>query len=126
MWRRMERRADAALNRVIRHFELPRSAPLAALVKFVERWQENAIVETGSPAEFLDYLDLFVEARGADRTCSRSKEDAVQLLTAHAAKGLEFRHVAVIARLFYVVSMRYKEPLVEFPAELRRSGIVGA
>ncbi|MGB9199729.1 MAG: ATP-dependent DNA helicase [Terriglobales bacterium] len=115
-------RADAALNRVIRHFELPRSAPLAALVKFVETWQEKAIVETGSPAEFLDYLELFVEARGAI-VLPRSTEDAVQLLTAHAAKGLEFRHVAVIRGSSTSFPCSYKEPLVAFPAELRRSGI---
>jgi superfamily I DNA/RNA helicase len=115
-------RADAALNKVIRHFDLPRSAPLAALVKFVEMWHEKAIVETGAPAEFLDYLELFVEARGGI-VLPRSTEDAVQLLTAHAAKGLEFRHVAIIRGSSTSFPCSYKEPLVAFPAELRRSGI---
>ena len=114
-------RADAALKRVVRHFELPRSAPLAALVKFVEGWQDKPIVDSGSPAEFLDYLTYFLEARGAI-TLPRSPDDAVQLLTAHAAKGLEFRHVAVIRGSSTSFPCSYKEPLVAFPAELRRSG----
>ncbi|MFZ1916948.1 MAG: ATP-dependent DNA helicase [Terriglobales bacterium] len=115
-------RADKALNDIIRHFDLHRSAPLGALVKFVETWHEKAIVETGSPAEFLDYLELFVEARGAI-VLPRSTDDAVQLLTAHAAKGLEFRHVAIIRGSSTWFPCSYKEPLVAFPAELRRSGI---
>jgi DNA helicase-2/ATP-dependent DNA helicase PcrA len=46
----------------------------------------------------------------------------VQLLTAHAAKGLEFRHVAIIRGSSPCFPCSYKEPLVAFPKELRRSG----
>jgi DNA helicase-2/ATP-dependent DNA helicase PcrA len=48
----------------------------------------------------------------------------VQLLTAHAAKGLEFRHVAVLRGSSTYFPCTYREPLVAFPAELRRSGSV--
>jgi DNA helicase-2/ATP-dependent DNA helicase PcrA len=114
-------RAEDAVKAVIRHFALPRSPLVDALVKFVEAWHAKPLVETGSPAEFLDYLDYFMQANGSI-PLPRSAEDAVQLLTAHAAKGLEFRHVAVIRGSSTSFPGSYKEPLVAFPAELRRSG----
>jgi superfamily I DNA/RNA helicase len=97
-------RADEAVKAVVRHFELRETPLLAAFVKFVEDWHEKAIVETGSPAEFLEYLDYFVEAKGSI-ALPRSTADAVQLLTAHAAKGLEFQHVAIDSRVVHFVSL---------------------
>jgi len=88
-------RADDAVNVVIRHFGLQRSALVVAFLKFVEEWHKKALAETGSPSEFLEYLDYFGQARGTI-PLPRSLDDAVQLLTAHAAKGLEYRHVAII------------------------------
>jgi len=116
-------RAEGAARFVIRHFRLSRSAMVDTFVKFVEVWHTKAIVETGSPAEFLEYLDYFVEAHGTI-ALPRSTEDAVQLLTAHAAKGLEFRHVAVLRGSSTYFPCTYREPPVAFPAELRRSGSV--
>jgi DNA helicase-2/ATP-dependent DNA helicase PcrA len=114
-----EIRADDAVNLVIRHFDLPRSATVGAFAIFVQAWRNRAIAETGSPSEFLDYLDYFVQAHGTV-AAPRSTEDAVQLLTAHAAKGLEFQHVAVIRGSSVSFPSPYHEPLIAFPAELRR------
>ncbi len=115
-------RADDAVKVVIRHFGLPQSVLVVAFLKFVEAWQPKAIAETGSPSEFLEYLDYFVQARGAI-TLPRVEDDvdAVQLLTAHAAKGLEFRHVAILRGSSTSFPCSYREPLVDFPPELGRA-----
>ena len=113
-------RADDAVRVVIRHFDLQRSALLVAFLKFVESWHKKAIAETGSPSEFLEYLDYFVQARGTI-PLPRTEDDAVQLLTAHAAKGLEFQHVAIIRGSSVSFPTAYHEPLIAFPTELRRA-----
>ena len=113
-------RADEGVKVVIRHFDLQRSDLVRAFLKFVEEWQKKAIAETGSPSEFLEYLDYFGQARGTV-ALPRSQDDAVQLLTAHAAKGLEYRHVAVLRGSSTWFPTSYHEPLIAFPAELRRS-----
>jgi DNA helicase-2/ATP-dependent DNA helicase PcrA len=113
-------RADHAANLVVRHFDLPRSALTMAFLKFVEDWHRKATTETGGPAEFLEYLDYYVQAHGTI-ALPRSLDDAVQLLTAHAAKGLEYRHVSVLRGSSTSFPCSYKEPLIAFPAELRRS-----
>jgi DNA helicase-2/ATP-dependent DNA helicase PcrA len=112
-------RACDAVNVVIRHFELERSALVAAFLKFVEEWQKKPIAETGSAPEFLEYLDYFAQAKGRV-PLPPTKEDAVQLMTAHAAKGLEFQHVAIIRGSSTSFPTSYREPLIAFPAELRR------
>ncbi len=112
-------RGDDAVNFVIRHFGLPRSTLVVTFLKFVEGWHKKAITEAGSPSEFIEYLDYFVQAHGTVAV-ERSTEDAVQLLTAHAAKGLEFQHVAVIRGSSVSFPASYHEPLIAFPAELRR------
>jgi DNA helicase II / ATP-dependent DNA helicase PcrA len=117
-----DQRAAAAVRAVIHHFQLPQSDLSATFVKFVETWQTKAISETGSPSEFLDYLDYFAQAKGAIQLPSKGG-DAVQLVTAHAAKGLEYPHVIIIRGSSTYFPQPYKEPLVAFPAELRRSQI---
>jgi ATP-dependent exoDNAse (exonuclease V) beta subunit len=46
-------------------------------------------------------------------------QDAVQLMTVHAAKGLEFPSVFVVRVVSQSFPLPYKESLVEFPQELR-------
>ena len=72
-------------------------------------------------AELLEYLDYFRDAGGVI-PISTGDEDAVRLMTAHAAKGLEFNHVFIIRANSNSFPSSYKEPLVEFPRELRGAG----
>jgi DNA helicase-2/ATP-dependent DNA helicase PcrA len=114
-------RACDLANFVVRHFGLHRSDLVVTFLKFVEQWQGKLIAETGSPSEFLEYLDYFLQARGTI-ALPRSLGDAVQLLTAHSAKGLEYRHVAIIRGSSVSFPTAYHEPLIAFPEELRTSG----
>src|SRR6266850_5691090 len=114
-------RALDATRTVVRHFALPDSPAVIAFLKFVETWHSKPIVEIGSAAEFLDYLDYFGQAHGAI-TLPPTTADAVRLLTVHTAKGLEFRHVAIIRGSSPSFPCSWREPLVDLPPELRTSG----
>ncbi len=118
-------KSRAALDLIVRDFSLDSdSPPLRAFLKFVEDWEKKAVTKTGEIGELQDYLRYFREARGA--VCLQSEErDAVHLMTAHAAKGLEFCHVFIIRAASGSFPSGYKEPLVEFPQELRDADSVG-
>lgn len=115
----------AALELVIRRFGFVKdAAPLRALLKFVEAWEQKPLTKTGQVGEFLEYLRYFREARGS--VCLQSGDrDAVHLMTAHAAKGLEYPHVFIIRATSNSFPSQYKEPLVEFPQELRDEESMG-
>ncbi len=109
----------AALEILVRSFGFDRdSPPLEALLKFVGEWEKKPLTRTGYVGELLEYLQYFREARGA--VCLQSEnQDAVRLMTAHAAKGLEFPHVFILRATSNSFPAQYKEPLVEFPQDLR-------
>ena len=120
-----------------RVFQLPDSLPLRRLQELADQWCEKPkpLVGQGTLQEFLDYVDWFREAGGclaedggeADPVAalapadfgSRPVEDAVQLMTVHAAKGLEFPCVFVLRVSTGSFPHAYKESLIEFPQELR-------
>jgi DNA helicase-2/ATP-dependent DNA helicase PcrA len=114
-------RAVDATRMVMRHFSLSVTPPAEAFVNFVEAWHKKPTVVIGSAAEFLDYLDYFGQARGTIALPSTTA-DAVRLLTVHTAKGLEFRHVAIIRGSSPSFPCSWREPLVDLPRELRTSG----
>jgi DNA helicase II / ATP-dependent DNA helicase PcrA len=71
--------------------------------------------------EFMEYFRYFREAGGQieapeldDRT------DALQMMTAHAAKGLEFPIVFVVSVARQRFPHREETPVIEFPDELRK------
>ncbi|MGA9647681.1 MAG: ATP-dependent DNA helicase [Candidatus Korobacteraceae bacterium] len=119
-------------------FQLADSLPLRRLQELAEQWcsKPKPLVGQGTLREFLEYVEWFREAGGclaedggeddpvaavrapADFS-SRPLEDAVQLMTVHAAKGLEFPCVFVLRVRTQSFPCNYKETLVEFPQQLR-------
>ena len=114
-------KAHPALVSLSRIFSIAPGAAVQALLDFAKRWEQSPITETGSPGEFLEYLEAFREARGTIPLPTAEDENAVKLMTVHAAKGLEFDHVFVLRASRGSFPTAYREPLIAFPLELRRS-----
>ena len=118
-------------------FQLADSLPLRRLQELAEQWcnKPKPLVGQGTLREFLEYVEWYREAGGClaedgaeddpvaelapTDFSSPAPEDAVQLMTVHAAKGLEFPCVFVLRVSSQSFPCNYKEPLVEFPQELR-------
>ena len=113
--------ALACLRLVVDAFGIPTSPPIKALIDFVERWKKKPITKTTQLTEFLEYLDFYLEAGGS--ICldhiDAGAEDAVEFMSAHGAKGLEYPHVFIIRATTGSFPTHFKEPLFEFPQELR-------
>jgi hypothetical protein len=138
---RLQSNALTACGLAQKHFGIASTAQTEAFTKFVQNWSRKPrqVSGDGTLREFLEYLDYFIEDGGrivdqdandmgtpatlqmeignlpkAERT-----EDAVRLLTVHAAKGLEFPVVFVLRVGFPSLPTSFHEDLVEFPADLR-------
>jgi DNA helicase-2/ATP-dependent DNA helicase PcrA len=90
---------------------------VARLRQFVLEWQPKS--ETRRLKELAQYLDYFDQANG-QINLEEEHGDAVQLMTVHAAKGLEFDHVFVIHLVHGGFPAREKPHVLEFPAELMK------
>ncbi len=113
--------ASQVLDLALRAFDIPHQvAPIAALRKFLSDWENKPITKTGKLEEFLEYLDYFLEAGGSINAIENDDSaDGVQLMTVHAAKGLEFAHVFVIRAASGSFPAAFREALFEFPQALR-------
>ena len=117
---------EAALDVVLKRFGFDRSAPpIKAMIRFIEQWQTRPVAGNGSLAGFLDYMQYFPEARNGQaaiemQMCDNTDLDTVRLMTAHAAKGLEFEHVFVLRANQNSFPTVFREKLFEFPQQLRR------
>jgi DNA helicase-2/ATP-dependent DNA helicase PcrA len=85
--------------------------------QFVREWQPKS--ETHRLKEFVEYLDYFEQA-GGSINLEQESGDAVQLMTVHAAKGLEFDHVYILRLVQRSFPAGEKPRVLEFPAELMK------
>lgn len=115
---------------------------LDRFVNFIGLWERKSLVEIKPASEdksspdavnavsppkgskrlrdFLEYLYYFNEARGDVWLDDHPADDAVELMTVHGAKGLEFPHVFVIHLSKRDFPTPGRRPVFEFPAELMK------
>ncbi len=117
---RKNAKTRAALPLIGKQFGLDlNSAIVQAALKFAGDWEEKATTKTKELGEWIEYLNYFREAGGVIPMTAKDDEDAVRLMTAHGAKGLEFAHVFILRATSPSFPASYRETLVEFPRELR-------
>lgn len=131
---RKEQSAADALSDLVREFHLPEDDPvIQAMLRFAGNWERKPFFKGTSLSDFLAYLELYRQAGGIIplfaeeqiEELEREYPDAVQLMTVHAAKGLEFSHVWLMRVTSQSFPTIYKEPLFEFPPALRSSIAAG-
>ena len=88
------------------------------LAEFAKEWEPKS--ETRQLGEFLEYLDYFEQANGTIALDDDVPGDAVQLMTVHGAKGLEFPQVFVLRVNSRAFPVSERRPLFEFPPELMK------
>ena len=97
MWRRTAREI---LSDLLEWLEIPARAGaqdqkyVRRLTEFAKEWEAKS--ETRKLPEFLEYLDYFQQANETISLDDEAPGDALQLMTVHGAKGLEFRQVFVL------------------------------
>ena len=87
------------------------------LAQFIREWQSKS--ETCRLPELAEYLDYFAQA-GGQINLEQESGDAVQLMTVHAAKGLEFEHVFVLRLTHRGFPMAPRAAVLEFPEALMK------
>ena len=100
--------------------EMERKA-LERFRRFAEEWEKKS--ETRRLREFVEYLDYFRQADGHIDLEEESTDDAVQLMTVHAAKGLEFEHVFVLRLVRGAFPTYPRRHVLEFPIALMKEAL---
>ncbi len=90
------------------------------LAEFMKEWEPKS--ETRGLAEFIEYLDYYAQAGGVVSLEDDSPVDAVQLMTVHGAKGLEFPQVFVLRVNNRAFPATERPRVFEFPVELMKEG----
>ena len=90
------------------------------LTEFVKAWEPKS--DTRSLSEFVEYLDYYSQAGGSIALEDDVPGDAVQLMTVHGAKGLEFPHVFLLRVNSKKFPASERPRTFEFPAALMKEG----
>ncbi|MGB2589488.1 MAG: ATP-dependent DNA helicase [Candidatus Acidiferrum sp.] len=90
------------------------------LSEFVKEWEPKS--ETKGLAEFVEYLDYYSQAGGKLSLEDDFPGDAVQLMTVHGAKGLEFPQVFLLRINNKKFPAMERPHVFEFPAALMKEG----
>jgi DNA helicase II / ATP-dependent DNA helicase PcrA len=118
------RSAREILDELVEWLEVPQRAGaqdrkyVNRLGEFMKDWEPKS--ETRGLPEFLEYLDYFAQANGTLSLEDDPPGDAVQLMTVHGAKGLEFPHVFLLRVNSNAFPARNRSPLFEFPDRLMK------
>ena len=113
-------RARSALDVIVKEFALDNGSPmLQAALNWVAAWEYRKVNKSADLEELVDYVGFFREAGGVIPLPARETGDAVLLITAHGAKGLEFPHVFILRANSNSFPSSFKETLVAFPPQLR-------
>jgi DNA helicase-2/ATP-dependent DNA helicase PcrA len=91
---------------------------LDRLVEFVKEWERKS--EGRRLHDFLEYWGFFQELGGDISLGEELADDAVQLMTVHSAKGLEFPRVFILRLAKGDFPVRQHSPVFEFPTDLMK------
>jgi DNA helicase II / ATP-dependent DNA helicase PcrA len=118
--------AREILGAVTEWLEIPQRAKehdrkyVKRLAEFMQEWEPKS--ETRGLAEFIEYLDYYAQAGGVVSLEDDAPIDAVQLMTVHGAKGLEFPQVFVLRVNNRAFPATERPRVFEFPVELMKEG----
>src|SRR6185437_11011102 len=85
---------------------------------FVKEWEGKS--EKKQLRDFVEYLGFFDELDGDIQLEEELSDDAVQLMTVHSAKGLEFPHVFILRLSNNDFPSKPRPATFEFPRELMK------
>lgn len=88
------------------------------LSAFVKEWEGKS--EKKQLRDFAEYMGFFDELDGDIQLEEELSDDAVQLMTVHCAKGLEFPHVFILRLSNNDFPSRPRPATFEFPLELMK------
>jgi len=114
--------ASELLNELISALELAPSETdrqyVDRLAEFVKEWERKS--DDTRLRDFIEYLGFFHELDGDISIEEEIADDAVQLMSVHAAKGLEFPHVFILRLSKHDFPSGVRRPVFEFPVDLMK------
>jgi DNA helicase II / ATP-dependent DNA helicase PcrA len=121
------RTAREILSELTDWLEIPQRAnqrdrrTFARLSEFMKEWEPKS--ERRDLPEFLEYLDYYQQAGESICLEDDAFGDAVQLMSVHGAKGLEFPHVFLLRVNSRSFPPTKRSPLFEFPTALMKEDL---